>query len=185
MVVESAKAAGVRGFLHFSSATVYGARPQNAALLSEKVPVNPNQGFGYAQHKAIAEEVLHQSVDSSTFRSLIVLRPCFVIGPRTANALMRHLCRSLVLLPRTQSPLQLVHREDLVRIALDLVRNEVSGTFNVGARGGLTASEMTRRLRGQPVVLPDRLLDVLDDLAWRTRIPLAPAPVAALDLAAL
>lgn len=181
-VVESARSGGVQNFLHLSSATVYGAYPGNSALRSEDASLRPNQGFAYGQHKAAAEAVLHQCAGKEMFASLVVLRPSFVVGAGTANALMRHLCRSLVPLPSTQAPLQFVHRDDLVRIVLDLLRQNVSGTFNVGAAGGLTASEMVRRLGQRPLILRDRVLTLMNEVAWRARLPLAPAPAAALDL---
>ena len=181
-LVESAIAGGVAAFLHLSSATVYGAHPGNPELLSEGAPVHPNVGFAYAEHKAASEAALRRAAGSHAFESLIILRPSFVVGPGTRNALMRHLARPVVAVPSTQAALQFVHREDLVRTIVGLLRTGLSGTFNVGASGGLTATAMVRRLGRRPLVIRDRLLQSANDLAWRAHLPLAPAPAAALDL---
>ena len=179
-VLDSARRAGVERLLHLSSATVYGAHAGNPALLREDAPLRPNAGFGYARDKVAAEAVLRSA--SGEFGAMLVLRPSFVVGPGTANALVRYLSWPVVPLPKTQAELQFVHRDDLVRIVLALLRRGVSGVFNVGASGGLTAEAMVRCLHGRPLRVSDGLLRAAQAAAWRLRSPLAPAPATALDL---
>jgi UDP-glucose 4-epimerase len=169
-------------FLHLSSATVYGAHSVNPPLLTEKAPLRPNHGFPYALDKQAAEEVVRDFRYANALPSLIVLRPCFVIGPGTANAFMRHLCRPWVALPATQAPMQFVHRDDLVRITLGLLRAGASGTFNVGAPGSLSAQSMVHRLHGRAALIPDSLLNMLNTFAWQSHWKIAPAPTPAIEL---
>lgn len=178
-LLVAAHAAGVERLLHLSSATVYGAYPHNPALLTELAPLRPNPGFAYAADKAAAEEVL---ATFPAFPVQVVLRPSFVLGPGTANPLIRHLCRPVVLLPATQAAMQFVHRDDLVRLSLDLLGRGISGTFNVGAPGGIAPTTMARALGNRPIPLPDELLDHLNSAAWHLRHPWSPAPTAALPL---
>lgn len=179
-VVDSARRAGVERLLHLSSATVYGAHPDNPTLLREEAPLRPNAGFGYARDKVAAEAVVRSA--SGEFGVMLVLRPSFAVGPGTTNALVRYLSWPLVPLPQTQAALQFVHRDDLVRIVLALLRRGVSGVFNVGAPGVLTAEALVRHLHGRPLRVSDGLLRAAQSAAWRWRMPLAPAPAAALDL---
>jgi len=183
-ILASAQAAGVRTFLHLSSATVYGARPGNPALLPESAPLQPNPRFPYATDKLAAESTLRDFLRQfpGAFSSVLILRPCFVLGRGTANAFMRHLCRAMVPLPAAQASMQFIHRDDLVEIVLRLLEMEVSGTYNVAAPGALTPATMVQLLGGYPLLIPDTLLTLAHRLAWSAHLPIAPAPAAFLDL---
>jgi UDP-glucose 4-epimerase len=181
-ILQSAQAAGVAAFLHLSSATVYGSHPENPQSLTETASLRPNRGFHYALDKLAAEKIVVEYRAAQAFSTLLMLRPCFVIGPGTANAFVHHLCRPIVPLPATQSPMQFVHRDDLTRIILGLLRAGAQGTFNVGAPGSLTAQAMVHRLHGRSILVPDGLLTVLNTLAWHSHWRVASAPTPAIDL---
>lgn len=181
-ILERAETAGVRAFLHLSSATVYGAHPANPPLLPETAPLQPNAHFDYALDKLAAEEIVEEFRTRNVFETLIVLRPCFVVGPNTANAFMRHLCRSVVFLPATQSPMQFVHRDDVVRIVMAALRGGASGIYNVGAPGNLTSKAMVERLHGRPLIVPDRILNAANTFGWKAHLRIAPSPTPAIEL---
>ncbi len=169
-VVQSAAAAKVESFVHLSSATVYGAHADQQEPMSEESPLRPNRGFVYAENKVAAEGIVEEFRRQAAFRAVTVLRPSFVAGPNSRNALFRHISRRFALLPRAQSPLQLTHIEDLIEILRRVIHRTVDGIFNVGAEGALTASQMMARLHNYSLAVPYPALRSLGAVAWKMRL---------------
>ena len=169
-VVQSAASAKVESFVQLSSATVYGAHANQHEPLSEDRPLRPNRGFLYAEHKLAAEGILEEFRRQGAFRAVTVLRPSFVVGPISRNALFRHISRRFALLPRAQSPLQLTHINDLVEILRRVIHRAADGVFNVGAEGALTVSQMMSRLPNYSVTVPYPILRLLGGVAWKARL---------------
>lgn len=168
-VVQSAAAAKVESFVQLSSATVYGAHADQQEPLSEESPLRPNRGLLYAEHKVAAEAIVEQFRSQGAFRTVSVLRPSFVAGPASRNALFRHISRPLAVLPAAQSPLQLTHIEDVVEILRRVIHRTADGIFNVGGEGALTASQMMARLHNYSLTVPYPILRPLGAVAWKTR----------------
>ena len=109
-MVQSAARANVESFVQLSSATVYGAHADQHEPLSEASPLRPNRGFVYAEHKVAAEVIVEQFRRQDAFRAITVLRPSFVVGPGSRNALFRHISRRFAVLPGAQSPATDTHQ---------------------------------------------------------------------------
>lgn len=168
-VVQSAATAKVETFIQLSSATVYGAHADQVEPLSEERPLRPNRGLLYAENKVAAEGIVEEFRRQGAFRAVTVLRPSFLAGPASRNALLRHISRRFAVLPGAQSPLQLTHIEDLVEILRRVIHRAADGVFNVGADGALTASQMMARLHNYSLTLPYPMLRRLGAVAWKTR----------------
>jgi len=181
-VLESCRAAGVKHLLHLSSATVYGFHQVNPARLEETQPMRTNSGFVYGMHKRQIEHTLAEHAATGTLPAVTVLRPSFFIGPTCTNPLLEYLSKRLVFMPSRAAPLQFTHIDDIVEIIRLLLLNKTSGIFNVGAEGLITIDEMCRQLQRRPVRMPYTALHALDGVAWRCRVPLAPAPAWVLQL---
>jgi len=169
-VVQSAAAAKVESFVHLSSATVYGAHADQQEPIPEESPPRPNRGFVYAENKVAAEGIVEQFRREAAFRAVTVLRPSFVAGPNSRNALFRHISRRFAVLPGAQSPLQLTHIEDLIEILRRVIHRTTDGIFNVGADGALTASQMMARLHNYSLTVPYPALRSLGAIAWKMRL---------------
>jgi nucleoside-diphosphate-sugar epimerase len=155
-VAEAARAAGVERLVLASSATVYGAWPDNAVPLDEDRPTRPNPGFFYAQDKLVQEQIVERSGVSWA-----IARPAIVYGPGARNYLTEILRRSPVLpaLNNKRPPLQFVHVADVAR-ALALLADAPASAlgprpiFNVAPTDWMAFDDVARVARRRVVPVP-------------------------------
>ncbi|MCC7071307.1 MAG: NAD-dependent epimerase/dehydratase family protein [Deltaproteobacteria bacterium] len=172
--VRAARAAGVLRFVLVSSATVYGAHPDNPVPLDEGAPLRPND-YPYAKDKLAQEELVARE---ATGLSVAVARPAIVYGPGVRNYLTEIITRAPVLpaLDGCRPPLQFVHVDDVARALAELALTRVDGAFNVAPVDWLAADEVARIARKRVVALPSRVLAPFLDLGARLLPPHLRAP---------
>lgn len=78
LVLDRARRAGVRRFVHVSSNSPFGANPTPDDLFTEDSPYNPYLGYG--QSKMEAEQLVQRSHDRGDVKTVIVRAPWFY-GP--------------------------------------------------------------------------------------------------------
>lgn len=174
-VAEVAAAAGVQQLVVASSATAYGAHPDNPVPLTEDQPLRANPTFAYAAHKAEVERDLavwhrrHPEVE------LTVLRPAIVAGPGVDNFISRQLdAPRFPTVAGHAPPMQFVHLDDVTRAFAHVVTERVAGTFNVAPPGWLSLDEVTAIIGRRRLELPEEVAHSLAQALWAAR--LAPAP---------
>ena len=91
-VLEAASTAGTGQLLVTSSATAYGAFPDNPVPLTEDHPVRGVSDFEYARDKAEADRLCQLWACRHPDRVMTIVRPCIVFGP-TATTTSRALSR--------------------------------------------------------------------------------------------
>jgi nucleoside-diphosphate-sugar epimerase len=168
-VLDAASRAGVAQLVHLSSATVYGAWPDNAVPLGEDAALRPNPGFGFAAEKAEAERMVAEWADQRPDATIAILRPAVTVGSQ-GPALYRALAATR--LPRPDNgarPMQFLHIDDLASAVILARRNHLSGIYNV-APDGWVGEDAARTLAGgiARVTLPGRPAGAL--LAWGWRV---------------
>lgn len=158
-MLDAAGATGVQYVVQVSSATVYGAWPDNPVPLSEDAPVRPNPGFDVAAVHAEAERLVAEWKDSHSDATAAVLRPAVVVGPGADRDLVRALAGTSGLRPAEAArPIQFVHEDDVVGAVLVALRERLDGAYNV-APDGWVSDETARALAGGAarLALPERL----------------------------
>lgn len=171
-VMDAAAAVGVRKLIRVSSASVYGAWPNNPVPLTEEAPLRPNAGFSPALHAAEVERLLadwhegHPAVTVTTFRSAPVLGPG---AERLPSRLL--LGRPPLRVRGATPPVQAVHVDDLVAALVLAVHTDLPGVYNVAADGWLD-DEAARELLPRPFVppLPAEALERALARAWDSGI---------------
>lgn len=175
-VLDAAAAAGVRQLVIRTSATVYGARPDNAVPLTEAAPLRPNPESPWVivrseiERRVEAFRAAHPSV------TVAVLRPCVTVCEDGPDGLGRVLAADRMVTPTEGAPpAQFVHADD-VAAAVDLARREkLDGVFNVAPDGWLDAELIRALVGGTPrLPLPAAWAAKVTHLGWRLR--LAPTP---------
>ena len=167
-VLDGCAAAGVEHVLYMSSATVYGAHPDNPPALTECAPLRPVAGFQYAEAKVEVEELLREFEGRHRDASVCVLRACPVLGPGADNFVARNLARRvLVGVAGYDPPMQFLHENDASEIMARCLLNRVDGTYNVGGRDTLRMGEMARMAGSRLVRVPTPLLYGATELSWR------------------
>jgi nucleoside-diphosphate-sugar epimerase len=158
-VLDAAGDVGVRHLVCLSSATVYGAWPDNPVPLSEDAPVRPNPGFAPAAAWAEVERLVADWRDAHPGSTAAVLRPAVVVGPGADLELARQLAGTTGLRPAEAArPVQYVHEDDLAAAVLVALRGGLDGPYNV-APDGWVSDETARQLAGGTarLALPERL----------------------------
>jgi predicted dehydrogenase/nucleoside-diphosphate-sugar epimerase len=123
-LVEVARAAGVRRFVHVSSIAVHGN--DISGDLDETTPIRPTRGDDYSESKAAAEEIVRRAAGAGL--PALIIRPGCVYGPFGKTFIVR--------------PMQYLAREALILVgSADTPSNTVYVDNLVGAIiGGLDAS---------------------------------------------
>lgn len=163
--------AGVHYVLYLSSATVYGAHPDNPIPLTEDAPLRPNRGFVYGEDKTAAEGVLRRWGEEHPEARVTVLRGCPVLGPGADNFVARALRKPL--LPACighNPPLQFLHIDDQIAVLLRLLREPIPGVYNLAGRETVRWREVARLARRPVVPLPPALLEGIVEGTWRLRL---------------
>jgi nucleoside-diphosphate-sugar epimerase len=166
-ILAAAARGGVRSFVHLSSATVYGAWPDNPVPLSEDSLLRPNPEFGFAVEKADAEQRIAGWAEDHPEVAVAVLRPTVTVGSPE-----RPLYRALggTDAPGSEGgtrPVQFLHVDDLAEAVVLAWQRRLRGPFNVAPDSG-TAEATARALAGgvARVRLPVRLAQAVASWSW-------------------
>ncbi len=101
---------GISRLVVASSATVFGAHPDNPVPLNEDSPTRPNPEHVYACHKETVERLVADFSRENTGCQVLVLRPVIVMGRRVDNFMSRYLEFPIVPVVKDKNPpLQFVH----------------------------------------------------------------------------
>ena len=173
---------GVDRLVYLSSTSVYGAHPDNPALLSENSKPRPAPGFQYSVDKVLAEALIQEVAESAVGTRTLVLRCCPVVGPRADNFVARAFLKPVLVAVRgADPPMQLIHEDDLVECLVRCTLDTATGIFNVAGQGTIRWSEMAAALGRRLVTLPAALLYPATQAAWALRLQ-SDSPASGLDL---
>ncbi len=167
-----------------SSATAYGAWPDNPRLLKEDDPIRvfPPK-FSYAHHKGLVEQHCADFMKRHPEVIFNIVRPCVVYGPHTDNYLARYLKNMpVVFLAGGRDPdLQFVHEEDVAELFSLLIEKKVPGAFNAAGDGVVKISQAAAMIGKKTLPIPMRLYRALIRLLWHLRIKIVEAPAGVVD----
>ncbi len=174
-VLEAAAATGVGKVVYPSSATVYGAHPDNPVPLTESSPLRPNEGFAYAMHKFDTEAQMDSFAATHPDVVVTVLRAATVFGPTVENFMSRLLeAPRLTTVKGFLPPWQLLHEEDMASAVRLAVERDLPGVYNVACDGWLDARDVERLSGKKRVILPESVAFGMADRLWRSGLTLAP-----------
>jgi UDP-glucose 4-epimerase len=139
-VLQAASDAGIDHVLVTSSASAYGAWPDNPIPIAEDHPVRGQPDFSYALHKAEADRVCQLWAADHPDRVITIVRPTIVFGPNVDNYISRSWEKMafMPIMDGVEAELQLVHEDDVVSAITSLLDSKSGGAFNVAADGKMT-----------------------------------------------
>jgi nucleoside-diphosphate-sugar epimerase len=175
-LLEAAGSVGIEHLVVLSSATVYGAWPNNPIPLTEDAPVRPHPSLSFATHKAEVERMAAEWRDNHPGVTVALLRPTVAVAEERTNWLAQSLWNGSGVRPGdAEPPSQFVHLDDLAA-AVDLARRKrLEGPFNVAPDGWIEAEDLRALAgRGPTVRLPERVVSRI--AAWRWAFGLTSTP---------
>jgi nucleoside-diphosphate-sugar epimerase len=174
-ILDAADRAGIASLVHLSSATVYGAWPDNEIPLTEDARLRPNPEFPFAVSKAECERMVADWAESHPRVTVAVLRPAVTVGV-SAPPLYRALGATSG--PRSgdgSRPVQYLHVDDLARAVVLAWETGLRGAYNVAPDSGIR-EDQARSLAGgvARLTLPSRVASTVSSwawLLWRSGVP--------------
>lgn len=177
-VMAAAAACRVKRLCIASSATAFGAWPDNPVPLDDRDPVRARTEFSYAHHKADLERAVAEFAAKHPEIAVSWIRPCIVAGPNMRNYLQRLLFSSPILaaLDGVDSPLQLVHEDDVSAATHEILVRGATGPFNLAPDDTITQGEVATATKRWLLKLPFGVAKALTWLAWWSYFPLHEYP---------
>jgi len=167
----------VRQFIEFSSASAYGAYPDNPLWLREKRPLRPGD-YRYGINKKKVEELMN-GFEKRDDLKLVVLRMCTLVGPtyHKKGGVVSLITRSPVLFRfgKEHARVQFLHEEDLCSI-MELILDDpdMEGTYNLAPDSCSTVSELAPGKVS--IFLPEKAARAITSLGWALRLSSMRAP---------
>jgi UDP-glucose 4-epimerase len=168
-VLEAAETAGVQQVLVTSSATAYGAFPDNPVPMAEDHPVRGVPDFEYARDKAECDRLCQLWALRNPERVMTIVRPCIVLGPNVDNYIVRLWTDQPFQLDfgAGDTPMQFVHEDDLVEGLLLLIEGRHGGAFNIAGDGTMTIGECGDAIGAKRRRVPLKVAWKLGGLMWK------------------
>ena len=183
MVLQAAADAGTQQVLVTSSATAYGAFPDNPKPIAEDWPVRGAPDFSYAKDKADADRICQLWALQHPDRVMTIVRPCIVMGPSVDNYLVRAFVNNpfVPILDGVDEEFQLVHEDDVVSALFALLDGKKEGAFNLAGDGLLTWRGAAELIGKKTREVSLRNMKRFNGALWRLRVPRTEAPAGNLD----
>lgn len=176
-VFWSAGKAGVGKIVYTSSATVYGAHPDNDMPLTEESSLRANLDFSYPAHKLEVEYVVKEFREEFPKTTVTLLRPAIVFGPNVDNAWSHFLELPVLFGVRGHKPpWQFVHEDDVVEaLRFAVLDADLDGPYNLASKGWVTSDELLGVLGRQRVEMSEPAAFALVEGLWELGLGEAPA----------
>jgi UDP-glucose 4-epimerase len=168
-VLEAAESACVQQVLVTSSATAYGAFPDNPVPMAEDHPVRGVPDFEYARDKAECDRLCQLWALRNPERVMTIVRPCIVLGPNVDNYIVRLWTDQPFQLDfgAGDTPMQFVHEDDLVDGLMLLIEGRHGGAFNIAGDGTMTIGECGDIIGAKRRKVPLKMAWKLGGLMWK------------------
>lgn len=164
-----------------SSATAYGAWPDNPVPMSESQPLRARRDYRYASDKVEVENLLQSFVLQNPEITVSWTRPCIIHGPGLSNFMTPLFTVPPILtLPGGDNPqMQFVHLEDVARATITILKANASGPFNVAPPDFITMKDLARMSGRFAIPVPFVACRALTACWWALRLPIFhfPAPL--------
>ncbi|MSO42571.1 MAG: NAD-dependent epimerase/dehydratase family protein [Solirubrobacterales bacterium] len=177
-VLQAASEAGTEQVLVTSSASAYGAWPDNPPLITEEQPVRGVPDFSYARDKAEADRLCQLWAADHPDRVITIVRPCIVFGPSVDNFISRT-WESYPFLPLpdgVETEFQLVHEDDVVTALIALLDAKAPGPFNLTGDGTLSWRRSAEIIGMKVREMSEKTLRRIAAVSWRLHLPRTEAP---------
>ena len=178
-LLDAAGSVGLGTVVLLSSATAYGAWPDNPVPLTEDAPLRPNPSLGFATHKAEVERLAAEWRQGHPSATVAVLRSTVAVAEDTADWLGASLWSTTPLASAEEEPqAQFVHLDDLADAVILAVSRRLDGPFNVAPDGWISGEDLRRLAgRGPAVRLSERLRARLAGWGWKFGVSSTPPSI--------
>ena len=172
--LEAANAApSVKQFILMSSASAYGARPDNPDWITEDRPLAPLD-YTYGIHKKEVEEYYNQYRRREDLR-LVIFRMCTAVGPsyykKGGGVSSVFHAPFMIDIKGGNGKVQFIHEDDVKAIFDKVVKDEwFEGLYNLAPNDFSSGKELGVLLKKKFVPVPLNLLKAVFWILWNLRL---------------
>ncbi|MCA9119800.1 MAG: NAD-dependent epimerase/dehydratase family protein [Planctomycetaceae bacterium] len=172
-------------FMLVSSATAFGAWPDNPVPMAEDWPLRARHDYQYAADKTAIEDRITTFSKQHPEIAVSWIRPAIIGGPGMENYLSRFIFGMpfLAKLDGFDTPIQFVHEDDVVAATDAILQAGGCGAYNVGPPNWTCASEIASETNRRVLAIPFWLAWSAAWLAWTTRLWIHESPASFLYFA--
>ena len=179
-LLAAAERVGASGFVHLSTAMVYGAHGDNPVPLAEDARLRANPDAPAAYHALLAEELVSAFMDAQPRMAVATLRPATIFGRGVDSPATRLLEAPRIPAVAGYEPIvQAVDVEDVASAAHLAAAEGLAGAYNVAPDGWLTWDEATSIAACRPLRVPEApAMGIVTALERAGRREISPGEVA-------
>ncbi len=182
-VFQAVRAIRPRRFLMSSSATAYGAWPDNPIPIDETWPLRACVQFRYANDKTALEAKIKSLSEELPDVAVSWTRPTVIGGAGINNYLSRvTLSAPIVFLPDGDDvPMQFVHEDDCAAATWHILRNDGRGPFNIAPADWISLKKIAELTKRKHMRMPYWCVKLMSKIWWELRLPIFDFPPSMLD----
>lgn len=172
-VLSAAAAVRPERILVSSSATAYGAWPDNPVPMAETQPLRERAQYQYSVDKVCVEQLLAEFADRHPEIAFSWTRPCMIYGSGLSNYLTDFILRGpLIVLPgNSDTPMQFIHLDDVADATLEILRSGAAGAFNLAPDDWFTLSDLARWSGRLCLPVSFAACRIFTSVWWNLRLP--------------
>ncbi len=160
-ILRAAKKNKVKKVIVLTSASTYGAHPDNPLFMKEDFPLRGdlNFGFWYSEDKAVQDRITQTFAKENPDIKVCILRPAIVFGKNVNNFISQGFFNPpIVGIFRKNIPFQYIHEDDVARaIMLTIENDDAQGPFNFSGDGVVTMKRGAEIMRKPVIYIPPPL----------------------------
>ena len=170
-VFEACVKNDVKKVIYTSSATAYGAHPDNFLSLTEDKPLRGNKDSYYSYGKVQVENFVTDYFREHSGVKLVVLRVGLGVGPNINNMFSDFWSRKIYGFMLGRHPhLQLIHEKDLGEALYLAFKKNLQGIYNVAANDSIPVRWAFKQAGVRLVDLPSPVMKVLANVAFNLHL---------------
>lgn len=177
-ILRAVERVGPERFLLVSSATAFGAWPDNPVPIPEDWPLRARTEYQYAADKTAVEERIAEFAERHSEVCVSWIRPAIIGGPNMENYLSRFIFGMpfLVKLDGFDNPLQFIHEDDVVAATAAILEAGGRGAYNVAPPNWTLTTEIAAESNRRVFSLPFWLAWSAAWLAWTVHLWIHESP---------
>ncbi len=156
-MIRLARKYGVKKFVYKSPTIVYGANPDNPALLTEDMPLRGDRESATIRNKIETDMTCQMNMHPGILPRILILRCCAIVG-NDVRAPMNTLFKGdFVPMVMGFDPMfQVMHQDDVTQaLELAVTNEDAEGIFNIAGKRTEPLTEVIHRFGKKSLPLPE------------------------------
>lgn len=183
-ILKSAKNVGAKQIIVLTSASTYGAHPDNPLFMKEEHPLRGdlNFGFWYSEDKAVQDRMTQIFAKENPDIKVCIARPAIVFGENVNNFISQGFFNPPVVgIFHRNIPFQYIYETDVAKAIWVMIEKKASGIYNLSGDGVVTMKRGAEIMKKPIIYIPSPLHKPMYQIMVKAKILDPLTPFAAID----